>query len=266
MALSPRCASTISKLNFCLVRAFNGGEYIKGIRYKPRQAHDGRTWEVNVLDAYLLPALCRNCMAARSLFYAPAECRINRKYVATWWFFQCNAPKKIVPPSISLFPPATILSYNIHIYNAIFKLCPHFTDKIEMAADRAIARFYLQYSRGLFICIIEEILEDLYTRICTKSLSIMHRWDKDPMSEPLILYEMIRHCETSPMSKNILYFMSTFIGGSTFIIIYFIKHYLFIMLSFILLFIKIFWEKKEERKKEMNVWNMSGLLNCDWKI
>lgn len=132
-------------------------------------------------------------MAARSLFYAPAECRINRKYVASWWFFRCNAPRKSCRYlSLSFFRQQYVANIQTNTRaNIIFKPYSILLIKSRWLRTERSHDTYLQHSRGLFICIIEEVLVDLSTWTCTKPLSIMHRRDKDHVSG-LILYEMAR--------------------------------------------------------------------------
>jgi len=76
-------------------------------------------------------------MAAwRSLFYAPAECRINGKYGASWRFLRRDAPESL---SLSLSCLSSLVS-------ALDNRRPTPTE-------------------GLFVCIIDEMLEDRFNRL-----------------------------------------------------------------------------------------------------
>lgn len=96
----------------------------------------------------------------RSLLYAPAECQINERYPARRWrSFNRGCPKKIAEsfflssPIFFSFPIARFCIYTERRRNVIFRWYAIQMIKSRRQSDRTRR----QYSRGLFICIIEEI-------------------------------------------------------------------------------------------------------------
>jgi len=86
-------------------------------------------------------------MAAwRSLFYAPAECRINGKYGANWRFLRREAPPESLSLSLSLF-----LSLSSPITGAAERRFLEPDDKIDRGRDDRAPRrgvVCLHYRRG----------------------------------------------------------------------------------------------------------------------